>query len=260
MSLPDIEQRIIKLVPGVIKPVFRPLYGGLKSTTIYSRLARLARPAKSCEELHRYWRQPRDSGNRPQDYISGEERSRFLVEVVSRYCPPDARILEIGCNVGRNLNYLFLAGFRNLEGIEISRSAVQLLKTTYPGMARCARIHNCPVEDVIKSFKKDAFDLVLTMAVLELLHPHSKWIFPEMARITKDTLITIEDEKSVSWGIFPRNYKNEFEPLGMRQIEGFNLDRVSELGHSYSLRVFKKRDAGVAGLPGAGLSQAGGGS
>ncbi len=240
MPLSDIEQKIIRLNTGIIKPILRPLYHSLRSTGLYKRVARLARPAKSREELHQYWRQPQDIGNRPQDYISGEDRSQFVVEMVKRYCSPDARILEIGCNVGRNLNYLFLAGFKNLEGIEINGNAVQLLKTTYPEMAQHNKIYNNPVEDIIKSFENDTFDLVFTMAVLEHIHPDSEWIFPEMVRITRATLITIEAETSVSWGIFPRNYKKEFELLGMGQIESFNLNEISELGRSYSFRVFKK--------------------
>lgn len=240
MALPDIEKTMAKLIPDAIKPSLRPTYYRLKSTTLYKRLSRLARPVKSREELHKYWRRPQDPGNWPQDYMSGEERSRLLAELACKYCRHDARILEIGCNVGRNLNYLFLTGFKSLEGVEINADAVRLLKKTYPDMAQYATIHNSPVENVIEYFESDVFDLVFTMAVLEHIHPDSEWIFPEMARITKSTLITIEDENDVSWGIFPRNYRKIFETLEMKQAESFRLNEISELGASYTLRVFEK--------------------
>jgi 2-polyprenyl-3-methyl-5-hydroxy-6-metoxy-1,4-benzoquinol methylase len=162
------------------------------------------------------------------------------VEIVGRYVNRDAKILEIGCNVGRNLNALFLSGFRNLEGVEISESAVQLLNQSYPEMASRTRIHNEPVEEIISKFGNGAFDLVFTMAVLEHIHPDSAWIFAEMARITNAFLVTVEDERGVSWRHFPRDYKKVFEPLRMRQIEAIDCREVDGLGSSFFARVFEK--------------------
>ena len=131
--------------------------------------------------------------------------AQFFGGASKRYVTPNTRILEIGCNVGRNLNYLFLAGFQNLEGIEISGSAVELLSQSYPEMARYTKIYNMPVEEIIKKFRDNEFDVVFTMAVLEHIHIDSECVFPEMMRITKDFLITIEDEYGLFWRHFPRN-------------------------------------------------------
>ncbi len=240
MPLPDIEQKAVKLNPSIIKPILRPIYHRLRSTGLYRKITRLARPAKSREEVHQFWRQPWDSTRTPRSRLLAEKRSRFLVEVVNRHCSPGARILEIGCSAGRNLNHLFLAGFRSLEGIEISENDIQLLKETYLEMAQYAKIYHSPVEDIIQSFENDAFDLVFTMGVLKVIHPDSEWIFPEIVRITKTNLITSEDETSVSGGIFPRNYKRIFEPIGMKQIEWFDLSGLNALEGSLFLRVFKK--------------------
>lgn len=128
---------------------------------------------------------------------------------MKRYSNSNPNILEIGCNVGQNLNYLFSAGFDKLTGIEISEDAVVLMKKSYPRMAKNAKIINKPVEDAIGTFKENEFDIVFTMAVLEHIHPDSDFIFPEMARITNRYLITIEDERWVSWRHFPRNYKKK---------------------------------------------------
>ena len=149
-------------------------------------------------------------------------------------------ILEIGCNVGRNLNYLFLAGFKKLVGIEINKKAIRLLKQSYPELARYAKIYNKPVEEVITGFKNGAFDIVFTMAVLQHIHPDSEFIFSEIARVTNRFLVTIEDERGISWRHFPRNYKRVFESLGLEQVEEFNCRGVPGLGGNFSARVFKK--------------------
>jgi len=152
------------------------------------------------------------------------------LKVLEKYASRDARILEPGCNVGRNLNYLFKCGFTNLEGIELSKDALELLKKSYPEMARHITIHDRSIEEIITSFKDNAFDIVYTMAVLQHIHPASEWVFSEIVRITNSFLITMEGEDYVSWRHFPRNYKKIFESLGMKQVEAYN-----------SFRVFKKQ-------------------
>lgn len=223
------------LVPEFAKPVLRPIYYSLITSGIYRRIKH--RP-QSRDELHRYWEAPYDSDNLHQDYFKGEIRSQFLVKILERKAEVNARVLEIGSNVGRNLYYLYLAGFRKLSGIELSEKAIALLKEAYPEMASHATIYNKPVEEAIKTFSDCEFDVVFTMAVLEHIHTDSEWVFPEIARITNHCLITIEDEYCLSWRHFPRNYKNVFEPLGMKQIEEMNCRDVEGLGSAYIARIF----------------------
>ncbi|KYK28210.1 MAG: class I SAM-dependent methyltransferase [Theionarchaea archaeon] len=196
--------------------------------------------SKSRSDLHQYWKEPWDDLNLPQFYLEGETRSQFLVEIVKRYARPEARILEIGCNVGRNLNYLFLAGFRELSGIEINEKAIQILRQSYPEMAGHANIYNKSVEEAIRDFEDNEFDIVFTMAVLEHIHRDSEWIFSEMVRITRNFLITIEDERSVSWKHFPRNYKEIFESQIVKQVEVINCSAVEGLDSNFFARVLKK--------------------
>lgn len=107
-------------------------------------------------------------------------------------------------------------------------------------MASHTKIYNVPIEEIIKELRDGEFDIVFTMAVLEHIHTDSEWIFSEMVRITKDFLITIEDERGISWRHFPRNYKNVFESLRMKQIEEINCSEVDELGSDFFARIFKK--------------------
>lgn len=229
--------RLRDLVPNFIKPVLRPLYDVVMSSRLYRR--KVTYRPKSRDELHRYWREPPDGRNLLQDYyLQGKERSQLLVKIMERYAAPNARILEIGCNVGRNLNYLFLAGFKNLEGLEISEKAVELMKQVYPEMARNTKIYTAPVEEIIREFRDCEFDVVFTMGVLEHIHKDSEWIFPEVTRITKEFLITLEDERGIHWLTFPRNYRKVFQCLGVKQIE--EITGVEGLPINWFVRIFKK--------------------
>ena len=97
--------------------------------TIVSNLPKSLRrkynPIKSREELHEYWESrsdsedlPFDEGNLPENYLDPSERSEFLVDIMSKYTEKSDAILELGCNVGRNLNFLYKNGYRNLHSIE----------------------------------------------------------------------------------------------------------------------------------------------
>ncbi len=197
---------------------------------------------KNREELRKYWIAPSDGKNMPSEYLKGKERSIFLVNLIKRYIGEEDRILEIGCNVGRNLNELFSSGFCDLSGVEISKNAVDMMKGAYPDMAAKAKIYNGPVENFIGDFEDDSFDLVFTMAVLEHIPSESEFIFSHMTRITGKNLITVEDERGISWRHFPRNYKKIFEDLGLRQIEEIDFRKITVPGISKDFmgRVFKK--------------------
>jgi len=232
-------QSLTVLQELVKKPILRPLYRG------YLRLLKIRRDRalrpRSRAVLHAYWENPWDEGNLPEHYLTPVVRSEFLVQLVQKYISPDAKILEIGCNIGRNLNYLFDAGFKNLQAIEISEAAIKLLRESFPKMASQTEIYNMPVEDVIEHLGQNQYDLVFTMAVLEHIHPKSEWIFPEIVRISKEYLITIEDERTKNWRVIPRDYGRVFEALGMSQVEQVNCSKQKEGFHSgFVARVFRK--------------------
>jgi len=234
-----------KLKFGRAKPLRTRIWIALLANPVVGRiLAKLTYRPATREDVHKYWMEPWDGINLPQEYAGAKARTQFLVQIVSRHADPPARILEVGCNVGRNLNALFEAGYRGLlAGIEISRDAVRLMKETYPAMAAAAQIYNAAVEDVVRGFGDRAFDLVFTMAVLEHIHTSSEWVFPEIARITNRYLVTIEDERGYSWRHFPRNYQRVFEPLGFRQIEQITCKEIEGLGKDFIARVFVRPNA-----------------
>lgn len=189
---------------------------------------RIRQPAKDRPALHEYWRNP-DAGNLPTDYLDGAERSAWLAEVIDSIVEHDAGIVELGCNVGRNLNALWERGFRELTGVEINQAAVQLMSTTFPQLQAEIRVGS--IEEHIKSVDGE---LLFTMAVLEHLHPDSEWVFEEIARFPY--VLTVEDEREVSERHFPRDYGRIFTRLGKKELRS---ELCSERGiEGYRLRVF----------------------
>lgn len=192
---------------------------------------------RSKEEIHAYWRNPDDGINDPETYANEKDRQRTetLVSIIERLpIAKNARILEIGCNVGRNLEGLRLAGYDNLWGLEINKNAIELMRRHYPELSATTVVAS--VEDKIPEIPDDYFELVFTMAVLEHIHPSSEWVFAEMARITR-FLITIEDEYTRSWRHRPRNYERAFGRLGMEQI---GMGAIKGLSRSFVGRAFRK--------------------
>ena len=166
------------------------------------------------------------------------------MSLTQNYLDKDGKILEIGCNSGRNLDFLYKHGYKNLNGIEINNDAVKLMKQEFPEMTSCSSIHEGSVESIIPEMKSRSYDLVYTMAVFEHIHSDSNFIFEEVARIADKYIITIEDEKTTwSWRHFPRNYKEIFENTNdnkWEQIYEYNCKDF--LDDRFFARVFKRSD------------------
>ncbi len=241
---------ITKVVPQPVKTFLKPIDSRIKRSRIYKLMERkYFNNRVSHDAILEYWSKPPDEGNQPECYlpegtVEGKKVSLFLLEIVNRYAEQTDSILEIGCNVGRNLDYLYRNGFHNLEAIEISEDAVKLLHEIYPKTAGRARIYNSTVEALIKDFTNEQFDIVFTVAVLYHIHTNSDWIFPEIARITGKHLITIENEyATTSWMHFPRNYRKIFQSAGMKQVEKIDCGKIPSIKHQYNhfiARIFKK--------------------
>lgn len=192
---------------------------------------------KTKEELQEYWKNP-DADNNPMGYLDNGTtmlRSECLHEIVSKHFDINAKILELGSNVGRNLDYLFEKGYTNLTGVEINKTATMIMSIAYPECYQSIKVVSGSIEDNIKSFKDNEFDLVFVMAVLEHIPQESEWIFNEMVRISKN-ILTIEDEKTVSWRHLPRNYKKVFSQL--KQTEHERLGHKEGFYRGFRMRLF----------------------
>jgi len=198
--------------------------------------------AVPAEALHFYWKKT-DVGNLDKDYLIGQDRSLKLVSLFDKYCSKDNKIIELGCNVGRNLHYLYKAGYKNLAGIDINQKALETGRKHYPNTIGRIELHCSALEDIILQLKEKSCDVVFTMAVLMHIHPTSIWMVRLFPQIANKFVITAELEDEFSTRVFPRNYKTVFENLGMKQLEEETAEFenvVDDLGKiKLTYRIFK---------------------
>ena len=183
-----------------------------------------------------YWADPDDEPNFPIEYSKHTRRSDYLLSVITKYIDKKETILEIGCNIGRNLNALYKEGYSGLTGIDINTKALKQSKQIYPNLK--ATLINDSIENWAKDKKR--YDCVYTMAVMIHLPYESNWVFKEIAKKAKHALITIEDEENVTWKHFPRDYKKIFSRFGWKEVFSEVLDGPDAL-KGYRTRVFKKK-------------------
>lgn len=199
-------KKFIKNLP-VLGSVARKAYVWAVTRTPISRRLMMERGS-----LHRFWQMRAPDGNVPEDYLLPLERSQALL-ALTRELPKTARVLEVGCNIGRNLAVLHDAGYHNVHGVEISGYAVDLLRENYPQL-KYNDIRVGAAEDVLPTFQNEAFELVFTMAVLEHIHPKSQVVFDSMARITNHILCIEPKRGHASSRQYPHDLKSIFKARG----------------------------------------------
>lgn len=158
-------------------------------------------------------------------YYGPDETSESIRRLLDRFLDRDAPVLELGCSSGRHLSHLHDDGFENLSGIEVNGDAFDVLEETYPDLAASATLYHDAIEDVVPEFEDDQFAAVYSVETLQHLHPDVSWVFGELARITGDLLITVENEGGAgSAGSGDVNYVNDEFPLYYRDWNGVFTD------------------------------------
>jgi SAM-dependent methyltransferase len=194
------------------------------------------RVKRTSEQTQEFWNKAENDNW--ETYSTGIEKSEFLWNLL--HIIPltfNDRILELGCNIGRNLNHLQSKGYKTLVGVELNQEAIKARARIYPKLK--ATIYPYPIEMYFRLSTKNC-ELIFTMAVLEHLPEESEWVFAEMVKRTK-YILTIEDEKSINKICFPRNYKKIFEDLGMEQIYECGCEGVHPtLTKNFRARIFKR--------------------
>ena len=194
------------------------------------------------ERLHEYWRNP-DGDNIEGAYFTCPERSQKLVDYFKKYISPQDSIMELGCNVGRNLHYLYESGYRNLTGIDINKKSLELGAEHYPELKQTNLVCGEIGQELAK-LESNSVDVIFTMAVLEHIHPKEQNVFTNIARVAKKFVITCEDEKAIFWRAFSYDYESLFEYLALKQVETSSLlckNDIDDTGDcTLTYRIFKK--------------------
>ena len=201
------------------------------------------------ERCRRYWATRTSEGddNRPADYA---EKPLAIVDLLHEFWSPEVtsndEVLELGCNVGANLERLRQLGYHNLRGVEINANALAELPHHFPELAREAQLMQGSFEELLPTLESGSVDVVLTMAVLLHLHPQSDFVFDEMVRIARRYVCVVEAESATLAYIFARNYGRVFARRGWREIRARHItpDSLYDVGadyHGYTARLLERR-------------------
>jgi len=170
-------------------------------------------------QLYDYLQQDQPIGHYYAEAPQWSSRSQTIINILGPIVSKDDSILEIGCNLGRNLNHLWQAGYKNVRGMEISEHAVKRLRSEYPCLAMIS-VDIGPAEQSIQKYDDKSIDVIFTMAVLEHLHPDSRFLFNEIARVVGKYVLAIEPrEGKRSHMQYPWNMKDEFTTAGLTCID-----------------------------------------
>ena len=177
-----------------------------------------------------------------------DDTSEAIRRILDRHLDRDASVLELGCGSGRHLSHLHEHGFEALAGVELNGDAIDVLAEHYPDLAAAGRFHVDAIEDVVGDFEDGQFDAVYSVETLQHLHPDVEWVFSELARITDDLLITVENEgegerssgPDVNYvnGEFPlyyRDWHRIFTDLGLVEVDATE-------GNRDTIRTFRTTD------------------
>ena len=195
------------------------------------------------EELLEYWKYPSEENN-PAKYTQQVDRTKYLVELINmvdkEFYPSDKRlkILELGCNVGRNLFHIEGNICCDLSAIEINEYAVKLGKKVYRGLSN-VKFYVGNVETEIRKIPKQ--NIIISMAVLQHIHKSKiKRLCKDISERT-EILVLIENETYKSERHNKNNYKKIFERYGFKEIYyNFSMSRYGFIQKGFLTRILRK--------------------
>ena len=135
------------------------------------------------------------------------------------------KILEIGCNIGNQLNCLQRMGFKNLSGIDIQQNCLKKIKKNFNNIKVVrASAYNLP-------FKNNSFDFVFTSNVLIHFPPNKiNKIFDEIHRVTSKCICGFEYFSNKFEEIIYRKnkellWKTNYTKLFLKRFKSLHLEK-----------------------------------
>lgn len=206
-------------------------------------------------KIFRFWPRVIEAGNwavgdigvkgcDPEDFKKINPHSTFLVKsVIERSESKNDKILDLGCNCGRFLNELAVAGYDNLHGVDISKSALDRMTEWFPATQGKVDARHDLFQRYLLNRDDKEFDITFTHgATIELVHP-SFPIVREVCRVTKKYAVLMINENDQR---FPRFWEYEFLRAGFvpveihRPVSQLSNKDDNQLGNVLSLMVFRR--------------------
>lgn len=165
-----------------------------------------------------------------------QEDAVLTVELMARVPDKASPILDLGCNCGRYLNYLAQAGYINLHGVDVSKSALEYMDQVFPGLKQRIGLSLATFQEYLLTQPDRAFEAVFSRgATVELVHP-SFPLVRHLARVTRSFVLLMIQENGHS---YPRFWEREFLREGFLLVKLLR-PALPEINPLVSLLVFQR--------------------
>lgn len=166
-----------------------------------------------------YWAsRDMNSNHSPDMYTKLDKTTYATLDDLMEVLDKDASFLEIGCNAGRNLNYLYSNGYHKLAGIDINRIAIEdCLKNKFPELFKKASFYVGDASHEIRRFEDNSFDVVFSVFVLIHIHPSKRSLFRDMVRVSSKYIVILTDTNPFS--SCPYDFETIFTTLGCTLVQ-----------------------------------------
>ncbi|MHC4797763.1 MAG: class I SAM-dependent methyltransferase [Planctomycetota bacterium] len=203
----------------------------------------MGKEPRTHQEVLGYWRDPPEGEQKLEHYAKGVRKRIGMLEMALKKIPgvtPTSSILELGCNVGRNLECLRRLGYANLSGVEISSRWLLKTPELFPELHSLVTFYNVPVEQFL-SMPHQKYDVIFTIATLMHIHPDAEWIFQSVSRMAELGVVSIEKEGRVQQPrYFGRNYRTCYEQGGLLRQVWEGSEKINS--RPFIIRVFVPND------------------
>ena len=170
---------------------------------------------------------------KPSAYIIDEPG--HLLQRVLANTNPDESVLDMGCNSGANLNFLYHHGYRHLYGVDVGGQALALFSETFPDTYACADVKHDLFQHYLLQCPDGMVDVVHSNgATLELVHP-SFPIVKQMCRVARRAVMVDIQERGHA---YPRDYIAQFRAAGFELVY---RDRPLDLVKGSSVLHFERK-------------------
>ncbi len=149
-------------------------------------------------------------------------------------CNPTESVMDMGCNSGANLNFLYQAGYRRLYGVDASGAALEHFARIFPQTFEAADVRHDLFQRYLQRCSDEMVDVIHSNgATLELVHP-SFPVVGEMCRVARRAVYVDIQERGHA---YPRDYIAQFERNGFQLVY---CHRPTDLVTGSSILHFEK--------------------
>ncbi len=177
----------------------------------------------------------------PTDHFNeiGHASMALLNELMELVPDKQTSILDMGCNVGRHLNYLYQQGYRNLRGVDFSGRAIEDMAIRYPDMHEASKLTVASFQDYLSGSPKQV-DLVYTRGATFELVPPSFPLIKQVCKIARQYVVMCISETGHA---YPRFWEYEFARNGFELVHLRRPASSLAPDHKVSLLTFKRIDS-----------------